>query len=471
MTAATATNTTTTTINAVASSSKRPLPSSSKRPLPSSPSPAQANKAKRPRPSTSTQDDDEDEEEDNTVYDNVDDELKAKIARKEARTIRNRESAQRSRNQRKAHLAYLEQRVVELENENRVLKGDSQSPSKSQSPSTPCSFISTTNGREASPAQSVISLANDLGIPSELVNGTGGVKLSNVAPPPRDLELEDVKPIIDHSPSPVSKPNETDQHIGSDDLMNPEVNKLKSENAALRERISLLENLVKQVVAVANFSGLSGSDQQDQKPIIVEQPEISPIQTNNSMIDWSSFISAPVNIPPPTSEITTGLEATLSPPFYPATLTNVSEPIIEHNSIPNLSSSVESNLNPVTRHPAEVATLSCVFKQQEKALQRFYFQFQPQSQNQFQFNSFNNMFNNQNELQWGESNANGNNSYTATTTTSSMENNWDEAMKNLIEDIEGRNGRDEIENNQSVLGMEWYGNANGSGSGIESVVV
>ncbi|WVQ69113.1 uncharacterized protein L199_007326 [Kwoniella botswanensis] len=353
--------------NAVASSSKRPAPSSS-----SSPS---GNKAKKPRPSTSTVDEDndndnDDEDEGEEITGDMDDEMKARIARKEARTIRNRESAQRSRNQRKAHLAYLERRVVELEAENRALKGDSPA-----SATTPTSAF-----RETSPAQSVISLANDLGIPTELVNGTG-VKLSNVAPPPADLDIndmeEDVKPVINHTPSPVPEIVQQ-QTVLPMSVEIIEINQLKAENAALRERVSLLENLVKQVVAVANFSGLqsSSTSSQDTKPTvdsIVDRPSIetvSPTTSNN--IDWASFISAPVVMPPPT---TAGLDSTLSPPLYPSTLTDIaSRPQSGNHGHSSNVNVVSNGANPVARHPAEVATMSSASPSQgveeDKALQR-----------------------------------------------------------------------------------------------------
>ncbi|WWC87045.1 uncharacterized protein L201_001930 [Kwoniella dendrophila CBS 6074] len=427
--------------NAVASSSKRPAPSSSIN---------TANKAKRPRPSTSSAitdipEDDHTEDVDGAEGEddeNVDDDLKAKIARKEARTIRNRESAQRSRNQRKAHLAHLEQRVIELEAENRALKGDSYSPA------TPSSFSNVgSNGREASPAQSVISLANDLGIPSELVNGTG-VKLSNVAPPPADLELEDVKPVIHHTPSPV--PVEQ-PHRSTFSPTHNDFESLRSENVALRERVSLLENLVKQVVAVANFSGLQSSSQ-DIKPNVQQPTEIvSPITANN--IDWSSFLSAPVVVPP-----TTGLEATLSPPFYPSTITDIPIPTSQSSETQSLLNGVNSS-NAVARHPAEVATMSSSTSVVEERLdQPFNFTNNVSTFNNNNNNNNSNLWNGQSTTEVNWENGNGVNTL----------NNWDEAMKNLIEDIEGRNnGREneQIQNqnqSSSVLGMEWFGNTNGS---------
>ncbi|WWC59408.1 uncharacterized protein I303_101963 [Kwoniella dejecticola CBS 10117] len=350
--------------NAVASSSKRPAPSQS------TPSPNKA--AKRPRASTSSapNDDAEDHDEEGDAEHEggeEDGDLQAKIARKEARTIRNRESAQRSRNQRKAHLVYLEKRVVELEAENKALKGG-ETMSISGSPTSPSSY----SAREASPAQSVISLANDLGIPSVLVNGTG-VRLSNVAPPPADLEMEDVKPNIQQSPVPTSHQPLPQTGFATNST---QLDQLKAENSALRERISLLENLVKQVVAVANFSGLSTA-QQEAKPAVHRQQTseiVSPI-TGNSM-DWSSLLSASGPVAP-----TAGLESTLSPPYYPSTITDA-PPATSHQAIQQPESSyhriaLESNAsmpaNPVARHPAEVATSSLPAPrgaEKGKALQR-----------------------------------------------------------------------------------------------------
>jgi Basic region leucine zipper len=62
--------------------------------------------------------------------------------RKEARAHRNRIAAQTSRDKRKAHFAYLERRVAELEEENRQLRAGATIPSSSSSlpttvPSTP----------------------------------------------------------------------------------------------------------------------------------------------------------------------------------------------------------------------------------------------------------------------------------------------------------------------------------------------
>lgn len=145
---------------------------------------------------------------DGTMSDDMDEEMIARKARRDARTIRNRESAQRSRNQRKAHLSDLEERVQQLEAENARLK---ESPI-----------------RDPSPSQSVF-------LPLDTA-----INLADVIPPPLDLGI-DIKPII--------QPTEKCQ----DGL---EAEKLKAENMALRERVTLLEGLVKQVVALSNLGGL-----------------------------------------------------------------------------------------------------------------------------------------------------------------------------------------------------------------------
>ncbi|ORX34432.1 hypothetical protein BD324DRAFT_635899 [Kockovaella imperatae] len=142
----------------------------------------------------------------------MDDAARAKQARKDARTIRNRESAQRSRNQRKAHMSYLETRVAELEAENKALRGST---------------------REPSPTLTTVSFSDT-------------VNLASVAPPPRDL---DIKPTIEELPT---------------------LSSLQAENASLRERIALLENLVKQVVAVSNLGGL------DKPADVTVSPSLAP---------------------------------------------------------------------------------------------------------------------------------------------------------------------------------------------------
>ncbi|KAL0241952.1 hypothetical protein I308_106126 [Cryptococcus tetragattii IND107] len=264
-------------------SSLSPISSTSKRPAPS---PSSSQPIKRPRQSNSSPRDEDEAASD----EDLDEEARAKLARKEARTIRNRESAQRSRNARKAHVAWLEKRVVELEAENRSLKGE---PPTSTDPVPTAATPEATAqppAREASTEHDVLSFANDLGIPSEIVSS--GVSLSNVAPPPSSVDV-DVKPIIEPSPLTLASPAVV--LTSNDDLM-----AIKTENANLRQRVTLLENLVKQVVAIANFSPPVSSTSQ-RTP--VNQYASLPSQ---SSLDWSSTLSA-------TSILPAGLSSTLSP--------------------------------------------------------------------------------------------------------------------------------------------------------------
>ncbi|WWD22181.1 hypothetical protein CI109_106672 [Kwoniella shandongensis] len=444
--------------NAVASSSKRPAPSAS------------TTTAKRPRPSTSHHEDESDGEVDIVLNADgeMDDETKAKIARKEARTIRNRESAQRSRNQRKAHLVYLETRVVELEAENRALKRGEMStppPQHNDVPSAPPSV-----GREASPAQSVMSLANDLGIPTELVSGTG-VRLSNVAPPPADLHIEDIKPVI--APSPIRAVSPATSTANQD----ASLAELRAENAGLRERVSLLENLVKQVVAVANLSGL------DDKPTITTTTataiESSTPTTAQNAVDWAAFLSAPSAAPAP------GLESTLSPSLFPSTIlnntdssaTSAYQSSFVSESKPTLS---EVTSNPVARHPAAVATESSVFlatERRDEALQRargitsmsslaralgstqgmdavFY---QGGDGQQGMFTNENENKENVVQMEWNQQHSGGQ-------VQIDQVESWDEAMRTLIEDLEGSaTGAEQMQvENGNGLRMDWYGVDGGS---------
>lgn len=302
--------------NAVASSSKRSAPSTSSTP------------AKRPRSSKaeSVVDDMSDVEQEGDCDGNMDDATRAKALRKEARTIRNRESAQRSRNQRKAHLVFLEQRVNELEAENRALRAGETPP--------PRASTSSSAEREASPAQSVISLANDLGIPPEIVSSSGGVSLANVAPPPADLET-DVKPII-APPSPVPVPQPT--AFGEVTLTH-----LQSENASLKERIGLLENLVKQVVALANLSGLPTTT-----PTPVPPPQTvrsASTVSEHQSLDWDALVNPPQN---------NSLDATLSPPMYPVQPLEPAQPTFDLTpSLPSAPAfpSINTEMN-LACHPA-----------------------------------------------------------------------------------------------------------------------
>ena len=282
--------------------------------------------------------------------DHLDNSARAKMLRKEARvsltltidpvivlnyqTIRNRESAQRSRNQRKAHLAYLEVRVAELEKENRALRsGETPPPTRSAE-------------REASPANSVISLANDLGIPPEIVSSSGGVNLATVAPPPADL---DVKPVV----APASPPLTNVQ--GPPLFGDMTINSLQAENAAIRERVGLLENLVKQVVALSNLGGIPSA----QPPAKSAAPPTSPAYVAPQSFEWDAILNASnANA----ESINARLSATLSPPMFPVQPLDVATDLSISSANPALPSNTNANL---ACHPAVVVT--CATSQ---ALQR-----------------------------------------------------------------------------------------------------
>ncbi|EAL17558.1 hypothetical protein CNBM1240 [Cryptococcus deneoformans B-3501A] len=292
-----------------------PIPSTSKR---SAPSPSSSQPVKRPRQSSSSS---KDEDEVAASDEELDEETRAKLARKEARTIRNRESAQRSRNARKAHVAWLEKRVVELEAENRSLKGEPPTSTDPVPTAATPEPAAQPPAREASTEHDVLSFANDLGIPAEVVSS--GVSLSNVAPPPSSVDV-DVKPIIEPSPLTLASPAVV--LTSNDDLM-----AIKTENANLRQRVTLLENLVKQVVAIANFSPPVPSTSQ-RTP--VNQFASLPAQ---SSLDWSSTLSA-------TSILPAGLSSTLSPglPARNSTVSTTSASQLPHlaqTSQPELASS------------------------------------------------------------------------------------------------------------------------------------
>ncbi|KIR57621.1 hypothetical protein I314_06513 [Cryptococcus bacillisporus CA1873] len=259
----------------------------------------------------------------------ISEEMKAKLARKEARTIRNRESARRSRNQRKAHLAWLENRVLELETENQALRGEpsgaeskvkeesaekvtersgystlrtSSSASKSSSSSVHPFFTSAAtstltrcsshpnlsysrtgvHSREPSPAHSVFSLATDLGLPTELVSGGAGVRLASVTPPSKGMLSEmgvdgddDDDDRVVGSGDRIGIGNLLHSRLGyiqpSPSSFEEEEAQLKEENALLRERVGLLENLVKQVVVLSNLNPNLAL-----LPISVTMPNVSP---------------------------------------------------------------------------------------------------------------------------------------------------------------------------------------------------
>ncbi|EKD02045.1 hypothetical protein A1Q2_03745 [Trichosporon asahii var. asahii CBS 8904] len=334
--------------NAVASSS-----STSKRPAGAAPagSPAakRANTAKKPETDEASTPAPEGEHDDNNgeakqPEEEMDEEARAKAARREARTIRNRESAQRSRNQRKAHLAWLEARVVELEAENRALRTGS-------APSSPAKT------RESSPANSVLSLASDLGIPPEIVTAGGGVNLATVAPPPAHV-LEDIKPSIDPTAPPAMPEFPTPDLAAQSAPLPGHEQDVRAENAHLRWRVGMLENIVKQAATFfSSYNQLAG------------QP--APVAPNG-------LVGTPISSPAP------GMDATLSPPLFPAHPREaVKSPLrlqtqlvnaAHHNVLPTPSSSDSSFIdlsNPVARHPAVMATSPAVSsKRRGQALQR-----------------------------------------------------------------------------------------------------
>ena len=138
-------------------------------------------------------------------------------------------------------MSWLEVRVAELEAENRALKGDT---------------------REPSPSLTSISCNT--------------VNLATVAPPPADL---DVKPVIEkEEPTLASEPSLTS---------------IQAENAALKERIVLLEDLVKQVVAVSNLAGIDKPTDTLAVPSGITQtlsPSFAPV---TEIIDTDPFTLVP----------------------------------------------------------------------------------------------------------------------------------------------------------------------------------
>ena len=167
--------------------------------------------------------------------------------------------------------------------------------------------------RECSPAHSTYSLASDLGIPPEIVNSSGGVNLASVAPPPADL---DIKPVITQS-LPAYTPSDS----GSS---------LEVENANLKQRVRLLENIVKELAALSSLN--TGAPQ---------ATEQKPAETLTNL-DWD------VNTSP-----------TISPPLFP------SEPFEALEPLPSAQTEIQPDLN-LACHPAVMATSPC----QGQALQR-----------------------------------------------------------------------------------------------------
>nr|ODN87534.1 hypothetical protein L203_03311 [Cryptococcus depauperatus CBS 7841] len=269
----------------------------------------------------------------------LDEVTRAKIARKEARTIRNRESAQRSRNARRLHLTWLEKRVVELEVENMALKNEqSASTQASTAASSSTNLISTSSSgsREASPLQEVAFFATnpDLSTPISAKN----ISLSDIAPPPPHLGIS-IQSFIDPLPATLSQSS-------SENPESEEVQKIKAENSALKQRITLLENLVKQVVSIADLSGQS----EPQNALSME-----------TFANRTALLFTP----------STGLSSTLSPDLFPIDNTHLSA--LSQHSTTSYNSQSESLLspdvsNPVACHSAVVATTSA-FKAR-MALQR-----------------------------------------------------------------------------------------------------
>lgn len=234
---------------------------------------------------------------DSEMPEDMDESAQSKIARKEARVIRNRESAQRSRNQRKHYLANLEVRNRELEEENRRLRaGSSHAPLMT----SPCPTTTSVSRESSSPEQNVITLAGELGIPPQMVSS--GVSLSSVAPPPHDAEVHVKQESIPTSAS-----------------TNPEIERLN-------QRISMLEDLLKRVVAVSNFG------------IVTPPPSAVPVDTLT--------VQQPVSAVDETFDFTSFLQS--GPSDAPSTPTPVT---------PSLSNEVTSSFYPVACHSAAVATL------------------------------------------------------------------------------------------------------------------
>lgn len=211
--------------------------------------------------------------------------------------------------------------------------------------------------RESSPANSVLSLASDLGIPPEIVTAGGGVNLATVAPPPAHV-LEDIKPSIDPTAPPAIPEFPTPDLSAQSAPLPGHEQDVRAENAHLRWRVGMLENIVKQAATFfSSYNQLAG--------------QAAPVAPNG-------IVGTPISSPAP------GMDATLSPPLFPAQpreavksplrlqsqLVNAAHP----NVLPNPTSSDSSFIdlsNPVARHPAVMATSPAVSsKRRGQALQR-----------------------------------------------------------------------------------------------------
>lgn len=212
--------------------------------------------------------------------------------------------------------------------------------------------------RESSPANSVFSLASDLGIPPEIVSAGGGVNLAAVAPPSADV-LEDIKPAIPTesvaTPQPVSMPTMPPSASSSENPAD-----LSAENAALRWRVGMLENIVKQ--AATFFSACNAVDGQ--------VPPVGAAAMFNNSNTAAAYQPSPA------------MEATLSPSMFPSIARDavvVSSPLNLQSTLPTTQTSTSGDVvsslfnlsNPLARHPAVVATLPAVSSERRGvALQR-----------------------------------------------------------------------------------------------------
>lgn len=149
----------------------------------------------------------------------------------------------------------------------------------------------------------MLSFAGELGLPPQMVSS--GVNLSAVAPPPRDAEVA-VKQEPVSAPAPSAN-----THV--------DVEQLVAQNRALTQRVSMLENLLKQVVAVSNFGGLA-PPAPAQAPVVDTLP--APAASVDDTFDITSFIQsnhttdAPVT---PTTYSTTSMQSSQNPTtsFHP----------------------------------------------------------------------------------------------------------------------------------------------------------
>ncbi|EJT50828.1 hypothetical protein A1Q1_08041 [Trichosporon asahii var. asahii CBS 2479] len=140
------------------------------------------------------------------------------------------------------------------------------------------------------PTHFIHSLASDLGIPPEIVTAGGGVNLATVAPPPAHV-LEDIKPSIDPTAPPAMPEFPTPDLAAQSAPLPGHEQDVRAENAHLRWRVGMLENIVKQAATFfSSYNQLAG------------QP--APVAPNG-------LVGTPISSPAP------GMDATLSPPGPP----------------------------------------------------------------------------------------------------------------------------------------------------------